>query len=641
MDHGTSRRRERGRASEARAREVPAAAAWPAVVAALALFAAYAPALSAGFVWDDDGHLTRPGLRGLAGLARIWTDPSATQQYYPLLHSWFWLQDAVFGRSPAAHHVVNVGLHGLFAWLVWRLGARLGVRGAGWVAALFALHPIHVESVAWVSEQKNTLSGCFYAGAWLAWLRYERAREARWRPWLASFALAVAAALSKSVTASLAPAILLVTWWRDGGFGWVRRIPALLPHLAVGAALGLHTAHLEVAVGGADGGLAPPERLVVAGKDLWFYLAKVLVPAQQCFVYPRWEIEAGAALAAPALFAALLAATFALRRRLGRSPFAALAYFAGTLTPALGFFDVIPFRFSFVADHFAYLASLGPLALAVGAAHAVAQRRAVRPANLRAALAVVCALGALATWRHARAFESEERLWRDTVAKNPGAWMAYENLLQLLNGAGRHDEALALAVEALRHHPGRPGVALQEGIALQRAGRAAEALARFERHGALEPGSLHGPFNAGSALLDLGRPSEALVALDEALRREPTAGVAHMLRGNALLALARHAEALGAYARARELAPDVAAVWFNSGVGFSAVGDAARAAEAYSEALQRDAGYHGARFNRALLWMTTGRLEQARLELLRVQREAPGTELAARVRRVLEETSGR
>ena len=133
----------------------------------------YLPAIDGTFIWDDDGHVTAPELRSPTGLWRIWADPRATQQYYPLTHSAFWLAYQLWGVHPVGYHLVNVVLHGLGALLLWRILARLAVPGAWLGAAIFALHPVHVESVAWITELKNTLSGVCYLGALLVYLSFD------------------------------------------------------------------------------------------------------------------------------------------------------------------------------------------------------------------------------------------------------------------------------------------------------------------------------------------------------------------------------------------------------------------------------------------------------------------------------------
>lgn len=613
-----------------------------ALLLACALAVAYAPVWNAGWVWDDAGHLTAPELRGLSGLARIWTEPRATQQYYPLLHSLFWLEDLVFGRTPLAYHLANLALHTFAALALWRLLARLAVPGAYVIALVFALHPVQVESVAWISEQKNTLSACFYCAAWLAWLRCDAGRargDTHLGWWALSFACACAAALSKTVTLTLVPAILLVTWWREGGTAWLARVRWLAPHFAVAVALGLTTAWLEVHVGGAEGELTFAQRVLVAGSDLWFYFAKLAWPLKQVFVYPRWDVVSIAAWRwlLPLGFVALLATLFAARARVGRGPFTALAFFAGTLAPALGFFDTIPFQFSFVADHFQYLACAGPIALACGSWAAWAERAPRRVPVFRAGVAALAlALGVL-SFRHARAFESEETLWRDTLAKNPAAWLAAENLAQLLNVAGRNTETLAVVRAARMASPERGELLLHEGIALQQLGQPAEAAAVFAELEGREPGWFKAALNLGSAELARGDAAAALAALDRALALEPASAAGHMLRGNALLALGRADESFAAYARASELDPGDANIWFNAGVAHAARHDDTQALAAYTRALELDPASHAARLNRAVVYWRTGRVAEARTEFERVAREAVATEAGARARYALEQ----
>ena len=173
MDPGQKADDLTGRSS--RRRKFLLAAAWLAL--AVATFLAYQPAWRGGLVWDDDAHVTRPELRSAQGLWRIWSDLGATQQYYPLLHSAFWVEHKLWGDATLGYHLVNIALHVLAAFLVWVILRRLAIGGAFLAAAIFALHPVHVESVAWITELKNTLSAVFYLGAALAYLRFDARRE--------------------------------------------------------------------------------------------------------------------------------------------------------------------------------------------------------------------------------------------------------------------------------------------------------------------------------------------------------------------------------------------------------------------------------------------------------------------------------
>src|SRR5574342_294751 len=399
----------------------------------------YFPALDGGFLWDDGAHITPPALRSLTGLWWIWTDPRATQQYYPLTHAAFWVAYQLWGPHTLGYHLVNVGLHGVGAVLVWRILVRLAVPGAWLGGALFALHPVHVESVAWITELKNTLSGVCYLGA-RHWGRYGLA-----------LALFVCALLSKTATVSLPAALLLIRWWKGGRVEWRRDVVPLVPFFVVGAALGLVTAWVErhhVGAEGEDFAFTWVDRGLIAGRAVWFYAEKLLWPANLLFNYPRWSIERTAwwQYAYPVAALAVVGALWGLRGRLGRGPLVAALFFGGTLVPALGFFfDIYAFRYSFVADHFQYLASLGLLTLAAAGIAAGLGRLGVwqRPAGHAVCAALLLALATL-SWQQAHLYKDLETLYRDTIARNPGGSLAYVNLAGLYWQPRRHADGLAL-----------------------------------------------------------------------------------------------------------------------------------------------------------------------------------------------------
>lgn len=273
----------------------------------------YLPVRHAGFVWDDDGNVTgNVTLRDGAGLRRIWTDPTANQQYYPLTHTSFWLERRLWGLRPLGYHGVNVALHAASALVLWRTLLLLGVQGAWLAAAIFAIHPVHVESVAWITERKNTLSGVLFLAAALAGVRFlgiapvprgdgggAPPRRDRLRWYVLCAALFVCAVLAKS-TASLLPVVLaLLLWWKAGRLA-PRELLPLAPLVLVGAATGLNTAWLEqhhVGASGEEFAHTLAEKFLIAGRASWFYLDKLLFPAELSFIYPRWRIDAGDVLA--------------------------------------------------------------------------------------------------------------------------------------------------------------------------------------------------------------------------------------------------------------------------------------------------------------------------------------------------------
>jgi hypothetical protein len=384
----------------------------PRRIAAAALvllaLAAYAPVISGGFIWDDDAYVTENAtLRSVDGLRRIWFEPIASPQYYPLVFTTFWAEYRMWGLSPAGYHLTNVLLHGFNGVLLW-FGLRALRAPAPWlIAAVFVLHPVHAESVAWVTERKNVLSGLFYLAAALAYFRFsppeagDTRHPHRWGWYFVALGLFVCALLSKTVTATLPAALLLMLWWRRGSVRW-RDVVPLAPFFLAGVVLGLYTVWLEkhhVGATGQDWTLSPVDRCLVAGRALWFYAGKLGWPADLSFIYPRWSVDAGAAwqYVYPVAVVVVLVGLWVARRRVGLGPLVACLFFAGTLFPALGFFDVYPMRFSFVADHFQYLASAGLLACLVAAGQA-AMRRLLRPGSwmpMAAGLALLLVLGFL------------------------------------------------------------------------------------------------------------------------------------------------------------------------------------------------------------------------------------------------------
>ena len=549
---------------------------------------AYLPIFRGGFIWDDETYVTGNRLlRSLAGLRAIWLEPGPPQ-YYPLTQTTFWLEYHLWGLRPLGYHLANVFLHALNAALVWLVLGRLAVPGAWMAAAVFALHPVHVESVAWVTELKNVQAGVFSLLALLAYLRFALGRRSAGLYALAVVAF-VLAVLSKTVACTVPAAALVCVWWKRGSLGRGDVVP-LVPFFLVGLAGGLGTAMVEkyrVGAQGADWTLSAADRCVLAGRALWFYAAKLVAPIRLSFFYPRWAIDAGVgwqwlfSLAAVGVVAAL----WMLRDRIGRGPLAAVLYFAITLAPALGFVDVYLFRYSFVADHFQYLASLGPITLvvALGAAGARKVPALGRAARL-ACGGLLLALGA-ATWSRAHVFADLETLWRDTVSKNPAAWSAYNNLGTLLLERGRAAEAVPVIERALALRPDVPEIHHTMADAWSRLGRRDEARAEYARALAVAPGYAPAHNALGLLLLDEGKATEAIAEFEQAIRLRPDLPAPFYNLGNALVALDRWGEAEPYYQRALEIAPEFAEAHNNLANLYASRGNVAGAIEHYEQAL--------------------------------------------------------
>jgi tetratricopeptide (TPR) repeat protein len=541
----------------------PDAKAWAAIVCAT--IAAYLPALRGSLLWDDASHVTRLDLQSLHGLWRIWFDLGATQQYYPLLHTAFWLEHRLWGDAVLGYHLTNVLLHALAACLVVTIARRLALPG-GWLAGLiFALHPICVEAVAWISEQKSVLSGVFCLAAALAYLHFDQSR----RPsrYFAALGLFILALLSKTVTATLPAALLVVFWWRRGRLEWKHDVRPLLPWLALGASAGLFTAWVEKTVIGANGvdfALTPLQRVLLAGRAIWFYAAKLIWPANLTFLYPRWSIDPGdwRQYLFPAGVLVVAIGLWRLARQ-NRGPLAGFLLFAGTLFPVLGFFNVYPFRYSYVAGHFAYLASLGilvPVASALARIDSKAGRIAI-PVILLAVLGV-------STWRQSGIYSDEETLYRATLERNPDSWLAHNNLGNiLLKDPGARADAIAHFEAALRVRPDYWEAHLSLGNALlEMPGRRDDAIAEYQRALRLAPESERAHTNLGNALLQAGRTEEAIAQLETALRIQPGNAEAHNDLGNALLRLpGRLPQAIAEYQAALRADPNLAEAHNNLG----------------------------------------------------------------------------
>lgn len=495
----------------------------------VATLAAYYPAWHGGILWDDDHHVTSVELRPLDGLRRIWFEFGATEQYYPLVHSAFWLQHRLWGDDTLGYHLVNIVLHALAAVLLLIVLRRLDVPGAVLAAFLFALHPAQAESVAWITELKNTLSGVFFLSSALLYLRFDRDRA--WQAYAGSAAMFVLALLSKSVTVTLPAVLLVVFWWRRGRLGWRRDVVPLLPFFAVAVASGLLTAWVERTLIGAQGSefsLTIVERAVLAGRLLWFYLAELVWPAHVTFMPPRWDVSQPPAWQYLYVlgFAGLLAGLWVLRGR-SRGPLAALLVFAGTLFPVLGFFDVFWFRFSFVGDHFLYLPSMPIFALAAAGAATAARRWAPGARWLPAAASL--ALGAVLatlTWLQSGTYVDAPTHYRATLARNPASWLAHGNLGAMLR---RDDprQALVHLTEAVRLKPDLVEGQYNLATALQQVGRLDEAAARYREVIRLAPTHARAHCNLGNTLQQLGLPEEAERSYRESIRLSPRLVLAH------------------------------------------------------------------------------------------------------------------
>ena len=526
---------------------------------ALLVWGCYFPALSAGFVWDDVIFLEEPVVLQWSGLWDIWFSPGDLEReghYWPLVYTSFWLEHKLWGLAPLGSHLVNVALHFANTVLVWRLLAKLVVPGAWAIAAVFAVHPLHVESVAWVIERKDLLSGLFYLAAVLVWIRFTEAQSAK--RYCLALGLYAAALLSKSIAVTLPAALLIWHWWQMGRIT-NRDMLRLVPFFALGLAVSLADMAFyfdrELTF---DLGLSWLDRVLIASRALWFYAGKLALPTDLAVIYPLWEIRANDLIAWAYVVAALMVPMilWLFRDRIGRGPLAGAAFFAVTLSPVLGFVDYGYMQYAYVADRFQYLAGIGVIAVAVGVAALGVMRlgRELRTAAVCAFALVLAAFGSL-TWRQSAIWHDGVTLFSHVVAINPVARNAHLNLSSALLGANRPEKAYEAALVGIEQRPQMSSAHVHLGHVLLRLERFEEAEASLEEALALKPGNQRAWHNLGQLRHRQERHEEAVEWFDKAATKNPDNFLAVAGRGVSLHHLGRHAEAFRSMELAFELAP--------------------------------------------------------------------------------------
>lgn len=569
---------------------------------ALVTVAAYQPVWRAGFIWDDDFYVTKNQLlMAPDGLRRIWFSADSPSQYFPLTYTSFYLEHALWGFDPLGYHLINILLHAINALLVWQLLRRLRVPGAWLAAALFAWHPIQVESVAWISERKNVLMGFFFLLAVWSWIRFtEDGEKPPWRFYAMSLICGALALFAKTTACTLPAALLVALWFKKQPINW-RRIGQVAPFVAMGVGMGLLSIWWEKHHQGTESqtfGMGPMDRVLLASREIWFYLGKLLWPANLTFSYPRWVISASDPQAYGWLMATvgLAAAVW----RAGRGVQSAMLYFVGTMSVMLGFVMEYTYRYSFVADHYVYLACIGPLAL-------VAAVLVRRPVLAGVVLMALCVL----TWRQAGTYVNAETLWKTTLRRNPGSWMAYDNLALLLAKEGKTDEMISALRAMLKKNPQDDHAHYNLGLIYLRQGSLTNAAVEFQSALRSNPQHDKAWASLGMALAEQGRMDEAIKDYRRALAIAPANAYAHNALGRALETKNKLAEAAAQYAEAIAAKPDFVEAHQNLGAVLTALGDFEEAGRQLEQALKLKPESAPGHYDLGNLLVRQGRLQDA------------------------------
>ena len=587
----------------------------------LSVMLTYMPVWRAGFIWDDDTVLTaNPCIVGPVGLKEIWTTRAA--DICPLALTTFWAEHALWGLAPLPYHLVNVLMHAACGILLWRVLRSLRVLGAWLGAALWSLHPVAVESVAWITEMKNTESGLFFLMSILFFVRWLKANEldgTRGGGWNYALALlfAALAMASKSSTVILPVVLCLCAWWMEGRWHWrnVARVAPIFFMSIAASALSIWTQGFQLArVIDPQWVRTWPQRLVTAGDAVWFYLGKLLWPHPLITIYPRWQIDAGQWISyLPLLAVIVIFSIFWLKREhWSRACFFAFAYFMAALLPGLGLIDNYIFHYSLVFDHFQYLASIGPLALAgTGLARYsdfIIPERPWLQSSLCAGMLLI--LG-MASWQRTWVYASEETLWTDTLAKNPNCWVGHNNLGLVFLKRGQINKAIEQFQNALEINPNHEEAHSNLGIALVQKGQVDEAVVQYQKVLEIDPNFLGAYSNLGIALVQKGQLDEAIDRFRKALEVNPNDVQAHTNLGHALLEKGRTDEAIAQFQKALGINPNYAEADNNLGNALLQKGRLDEATERYQKALKINPNYAEAHSNLGLAFAQKGRLDEA------------------------------
>jgi tetratricopeptide (TPR) repeat protein len=581
---------------------------WRSVVQALIIVAAglwiYWPALQGGWLSgnDDDLLVTHNyDLRSLQGLWEIWFTVPKTD-YWPLTWTLLWMEWHLWGNDPLGYHICNLALHLSSGFLIWRLFNRLGLRYAWLGGLLFVVHPLAVESVAWVSEIKNTLSLPLFLLSLNAWLDTEETKSG----YLRSVIYYLAAMLAKTSTVMLPLVLLLYCWWKHGHVTR-QELKRMIPYVAIALPLSLMTVFFqnEYSLFVPGGGFIP--RLIGAGPVVFFYLEKFILPINLLPVYPRWTFNPPTlleVLAIPALAGALFY-LWTRRGGWGRHALFGFGFFLLNLVPFLGLVKFQHMNLSLVADHFAYLPMIGLIGLIVaglGILQIQFPASVPYPVGI-GTISIVLVWLSMGSHNYAMQFHDSETLATYTLQHSSQVAGPHNYFGSALLQSGRVPEAIEQFKQALKIEPDNIPAHVDLGDALLQAGRMSEAIEQYKQALKIIPDLPAAHNNLGRALLETDHVPEAIEQFKQALKVDPYFAAAHNNLGVSLRRAHHVPEAIEQFKQALKLYPDFAGAHNNLGIALSQMGHVPEAIKEFEQALKLKPDFAAAHNNlgRALL----------------------------------------
>lgn len=573
----------------------------------VAVVVSYLPAMDGGFVWDDNSYVIQDDrLETLAGLGRIWTQVVGDEylhQFYPMTTTGFWVQHKLWGKNATGYHVVNVLLHAANALLLWRLLQMLQLPGAWFCAAIFAVHPVQVMSVAWISELKNVLSMLFYLSSLLALVRFlgldspkllhRDHGRLQWGWYVLGLGLFFCALLSKTATGMLPVAVLLLLWWKCDRLSG-RDLVGLVPFAVLAIVFVCSTVLIELKYGTANKAAydhTVVEKFLIAGRAMWFYVGKLVWPDALTVIYPRWQIDSSALsqYVAPIGVLLVISLLWVLRRRIGKGPLVAVGFFIVAVAP-VSFVQVGFMRLSYVSDHWQYWSSIGLITLAVSIATVLPRCGGMERWISWLAVGIVLVSFSRLTYQQSKIYESPQVFWSDTIKKNPGADVAYNNLGMALESQGLFAEATKHFYHAVELKP--DDVQLNNHLAnvLVKQGRWQEARRYFDVALKINPNDADTYYNIGVLLTAQGRLHEAIRFYSRSIELDPNPVDALNNLGNLLASAGEPGTAIEQFRRALKINPNDIRINFNLGITLAEQGHFDQAIHYFRRSLEIDPG---------------------------------------------------